>query len=99
MLTALADPTRRRLLEALGERYTSSATLLAGELPVSRQAIAKHLAVLEEARLVTSHRAGREVLYSVRSEALTDTASWLTSLASVWDERLRRLKRLAEAED
>jgi DNA-binding transcriptional ArsR family regulator len=99
VLTALADPTRRRLLETLGERSTSSATALAGELPVSRQAVAKHLAVLEEARLVDSRRAGREVLYSVRPEALTATASWLTDLAAAWDRRLQRLKRLAEAGD
>jgi DNA-binding transcriptional ArsR family regulator len=98
VLAALADPTRRRLLEALGTRYASSATALAGELPVSRQAVAKHLAVLEEARLVASRRAGREVLFTVRTEGLTETASWLTALASAWDDRLRRLKRLAEAE-
>jgi DNA-binding transcriptional ArsR family regulator len=98
VLTALADPMRRRLLEAMGSRYASSATVLAGELPVSRQAVAKHLAVLEDANLVASRRAGREVLFTVRPEALTATASWITALADAWDDRLRHLKHLAESD-
>ena len=65
-----------------------SASALAGELPVSRQAIVKHLAVLEKAELVASERSGRENCFSVRSDALDATATWMASLASQWDQRL-----------
>lgn len=98
VLEALADPTRRHLLLALGSRPASSATALAADLPVSRQAVAKHLATLEEAGLVAGHRVGREVLYRVRPDGLTATASWMTTLARAWDDRLSRLKREAETD-
>jgi DNA-binding transcriptional ArsR family regulator len=97
VFAALADPTRRQLLEALGQRPGSSATALAGRVPVSRQAVAKHLATLRESRLVTSRRAGKEVLFSVRPDELAATASCMTNLASTWQERLRLLKRAAES--
>jgi DNA-binding transcriptional ArsR family regulator len=97
VFAALADPTRRELLEALGRRPASSATMLAAQVPVSRQAVAKHLATLRESRLVTSRRAGKEVLFSVRPDELAATASWMTKLASTWQERLRLLKRAAES--
>jgi DNA-binding transcriptional ArsR family regulator len=98
VFAALADPTRRQLLEAVGQRPACSATALAAELPVSRQAVAKHLAVLRESRLVESHRAGKEVLFSVCPEQLTATASWMTTLAAGWQQRLQLLKRRAEQE-
>jgi len=96
VLLALADPTRRQLLEELGRYPACSATTLAGRVPVSRQAVAKHLAVLRESRLVDSHRAGKEVLFTARPEQLTATASWMTNLAATWEERLQLLKREAE---
>ena len=65
VLAALADPTRRQLLDVLGERGAATATALAGRLPVSRQAVVKHLGVLERAGLVVPRRAGREVYYEV----------------------------------
>ncbi|WP_433887948.1 ArsR/SmtB family transcription factor [Streptomyces sp. CA-111067] len=95
---ALADPTRRRLLQLLAARHPSSATALAGQVTVSRQAVVQHLAVLERSRLVSSRRVGREVLFSVRPESLTATASWMTALAETWDERLRLLKQRAESD-
>lgn len=98
VLVALADPTRRELLEVLGRRSACSATSLAGELPVSRQAVVKHLAVLEESGLVASRRSGREVLFSVRPERLVATASWMRTLAATWEERLKLLKHAAEAD-
>lgn len=98
VFVALADPTRRLLLQLLAARRPSSATTLAGEVPVSRQAVTQHLAVLEQSRLVVSRRSGREVLFSVRPEPLTATASWMTALAETWEERLRLLKQLAEAD-
>jgi DNA-binding transcriptional ArsR family regulator len=96
MLAALADPTRRRLLEALSERPGSSATTLAVQMPVSRQAVARHLAVLRESELVTSGRVGKEVLFAVCPEQLEAVASWMTMLAATWHERLRLLKEEAE---
>jgi DNA-binding transcriptional ArsR family regulator len=97
VLAALADPTRRRLLDLLAARGTASATELAGELPVTRQAVVKHLAVLDAAGLVAGRRSGREVRYEVRSAALDATARWMASLAADWDRRLARIKAVAEA--
>ncbi|MFE6196186.1 ArsR/SmtB family transcription factor [Streptomyces sp. NPDC057838] len=97
VIGALADPTRRQLLDLLAERGEATATTLAAHLPVSRQAVVKHLAVLDAAGLVTGGRVGREVRYAVRPAALDVTARWMASLASEWDRRLARIKRLAEA--
>jgi DNA-binding transcriptional ArsR family regulator len=98
VLTALADPTRRRVLTLLAERGEGTATTLAGELPVSRVAVVKHLAVLDRAGLVEARRQGREVLYTVRTEQLDATARWMAGLAAEWDARLAAIKRLAEGE-
>ena len=97
VFAALADPTRRQLLELLGGQAAASATALAGQLPVSRQAVVKHLAVLEQSDLVTRRRDGREVVFTVRPERLAATASWMTSVAASWQERLQLLKQAAEA--
>ncbi|TDD08264.1 ArsR/SmtB family transcription factor [Nonomuraea diastatica] len=97
VLSALADPTRRRLLDLLSAYGQATATTVADGLPISRQAVVKHLTVLEAAGLVDSVKVGREVRYSVRSEALDATARWMASLAAAWDRRLAKLKRLAEA--
>jgi DNA-binding transcriptional ArsR family regulator len=97
VFTALADPTRRQVLQLLAEGRPLSASALAGRLPVSRQAVVQHLAVLQQSNLVSSRRSGREVLFSVEPEALTLTASWMTRLAETWSERLALLKRIAEA--
>jgi DNA-binding transcriptional ArsR family regulator len=97
VLTALADPTRRQVLRLLAEERPQSASALAARLPVTRQAVAQHLTVLQQSNLVSSRRSGREVLFSVEPEALTLTASWMTKLADTWSERLQLLKRIAEA--
>ena len=93
VFAALADPRRRELLELLGQQPGCSASSLAASLPVSRQAVAQHLAVLEDSRLVSRRRAGREVLFSVRPEGLAATADWLTGRAVAWRERLDCLSR------
>lgn len=93
---ALADPTRRALLDLIAEQGGATATSLADRLPVSRQAIVKHLAVLDAAGLVTAARVGREVRYTVRPDALDATARWMSALASEWDRRLAAIKRIAE---
>jgi DNA-binding transcriptional ArsR family regulator len=84
VFAALADGRRRELLELLARGPGASASGLAAELPVSRQAVAQHLAVLEEARLVTRRRAGRQVLFTVRPEGLRATAQWLAARAAAW---------------
>jgi DNA-binding transcriptional ArsR family regulator len=99
VIGALADPTRRQILRMLGaEGRGLSASALAGLLPVSRQAVAQHLGVLQQAALVSSERSGREVLFRVRPSVLEQTASWMTRLAETWAERLQLLKQIAEAE-
>jgi DNA-binding transcriptional ArsR family regulator len=98
LFAALADPTRWRVLSLLAERGEGTATTLAGELPVSRVAVVKHLAVLDRAGLVDSRRQGREVRYSVRPEQLDATARWMAGLAAEWGQRLASIKRLAEGE-
>jgi DNA-binding transcriptional ArsR family regulator len=98
VFAALADPTRWRVLTLLAERGEGTATTLAGELPVSRVAVVKHLAVLDRAGLVEARREGREVRYSVRTEPLGETARWMAGLASQWDARLAAIKQIAEEE-
>ncbi|THA77642.1 ArsR family transcriptional regulator [Streptomyces sp. A0642] len=97
VLGALADPTRRQLLDLLAAQGRATATTLAERLPVSRQAVVKHLAVLDAAGLVSGIRAGREVRYAVQPAALDATARWMASLAADWDRRLAHIKRVAES--
>jgi DNA-binding transcriptional ArsR family regulator len=96
VFAALADPTRWRVLTLLAERGDGTATTLAGELPVSRPAVIKHLAVLDRAGLVEARRRGREVRYTVRPERLDAAARDLADLAAAWDARLAAIKRMAE---
>jgi DNA-binding transcriptional ArsR family regulator len=84
------------VLNLVAERGEGTATTLAGELPVSRIAVVKHLGVLERAGLVETRRAGREVLYRVRPGRLDATARSMAALAAQWDTRLAAIKRLAE---
>jgi DNA-binding transcriptional ArsR family regulator len=93
VFAALADPTRRRMVETLATRGTATATGLAAELPITRQAVAKHLAALKRARLVRSSRAGRETRYSLDAEPLADVSDWVESVGAEWDARLARLRR------
>jgi DNA-binding transcriptional ArsR family regulator len=94
VFAALADPTRRRVLRLVAERGPTSATLLERELPVSRQAIVKHLVVLSRAGLVTGRRAGQEVRYALVPEPLDEVSDWIAELGSRWDERLARLRQV-----
>jgi DNA-binding transcriptional ArsR family regulator len=96
ILAAMADPTRRQLLATIAASGPATATELAEGLPISRQAIAKHLAVLRGAGLVTSFKDGRDVRFEVRTLLLAQTAGWLGALATEWDARLEAIKRIAE---
>ena len=95
MFAALADETRWSILTALGEG-DASASALAGRLPVSRQAIAKHLAVLQEVGLVEPVRVGREVRFRVIGAELSATAAKLDAIGRDWDRRLAAIKEIAE---
>jgi DNA-binding transcriptional ArsR family regulator len=99
VLAALADPTRRHLLDLLSSHGEATATNLSELVPISRQAIVKHLGCLDDAHLVSSRRVGREVRYSVTSSALSSTAMWMAGLADRWDRRLARLKQVAEHQE
>jgi len=94
---AIAEPARRRLLDLLLARGEATATMLAAELPISRQAVVKHLAVLDRAGLVEGRRLGREVRYSIRPERLDTASRRLAEVAAGWDARLATIKRLAES--
>ena len=95
VVAALGDETRWSILAALGEG-DASASALAGRLPVSRQAIAKHLAVLQEVGLVEPLRVGREVRYRVLGAQLGATAQRLEAIGTEWDRRLAVIKEIAE---
>ena len=94
VFAALADPTRRHLVEALAAQPGATATRLAAELPISRQAVAKHLSTLGAAGLISSHRSGREIRFELEAEPLTDAAGWIAAVGSEWDGRLERLRGL-----
>ncbi len=90
---ALADPTRRTLLATLAQHPAATATELAAELPITRQAVLKHLGALADAGLLDRERSGREVRYTVTPAPLTDAVSWITEVGGQWDERMARLRR------
>ena len=94
LFAALADPTRRAVFERLSSQGPASATTLAAELPVTRQAVAKHLAALDEAGLVERTTVGREVRYTAVIHPLTDVTSWVSRVGAEWDARLSRLRDL-----
>jgi DNA-binding transcriptional ArsR family regulator len=93
VFAALSDPTRRRLLDHLSRGGPASATELAGALPISRQAVSKHLALLEEAGLVAGERAGRERRFRLTPGPLSEAVSWITAVGAEWDDRLDALRR------
>ncbi len=96
-VAAIADPARWHLLNLVAAHGEETATTLAAQLPVSRPAVAKHLAVLSRAGLVRARRSGREVRYRVEPDRLQQAARWMTRLASEWDARLAAIKRIAES--
>jgi ArsR family transcriptional regulator, cadmium/lead-responsive transcriptional repressor len=95
--SAIADPSRRRVLDLIVSHGDVSASWLAGHVPFSRQAVSKHLVVLEQAGLISRRKQGREVLYQVQAGRLDQAARAMAELAAQWDQRLGAIKRLAEA--
>jgi len=96
VFAALADPTRRRILQHVADEGPLTATSLTADLPISRQAIAKHLAQLRAAGLVAADRSGRETRFVARPEPLHDLASWAETTGRRWDRRLTRLRDLVD---
>ena len=94
---AIADPSRRGVLDLLVRRGEASASALADEVPITRQAVSKHLGVLEDTGLVRRRKQGREVLYDVDPERLDQATRVMAELAQEWERRLGRIKRLAES--
>jgi DNA-binding transcriptional ArsR family regulator len=93
VFAALADPTRRQVVQLLAAHPGLTASALAGELPVSRQAVAKHLAQLRDAGLAEAEHAGRETRYRLTPEPLAGAMEWMVQAGGRWDTRLERLKR------
>ena len=95
--SAIGDPTRRQMLDLLLAAGSGTSTSLSASLPVSRQAVAKHLAVLDRVGLVHGETVGRERHYRIDDEQFARALAQLHAVSSAWDGRLRRIKRLAEA--
>jgi DNA-binding transcriptional ArsR family regulator len=93
---AVADPSRRKVLDLILAHGQATPTMLAAQLPFTRQAVAKHLAILVRAGLVEARRHGREVRYTIRAERLDAAARAMADAAARWDQRLHAIKRLAE---
>jgi DNA-binding transcriptional ArsR family regulator len=96
VFAALADPTRRRIVELLSELGAQTATQLATRLPITRQGVAKHLDLLDEAGLVEWSRNGRESRYRLTPEPFEAAALWMASVGAEWDRRLEALRGLLE---
>jgi ArsR family transcriptional regulator, cadmium/lead-responsive transcriptional repressor len=99
VFAALADPTRRQIVETFLREGSASAPALTSTLPITRQAIAKHLATLSAAGLIERAPGpgpGREVRYRLREGALVPATTWLRETEAAWDRRLPRLKRAVE---
>ena len=95
--SAVGDPMRRRMLDLLLSHGGGTPTTLSDQLPVTRQAVAKHLAVLDRVGLVHVTPSGRERLYEVDEAQLARAVAQLSAVGATWDARLRRIKRIAEA--
>ena len=95
--SAIGDPSRRRVLELVVSNGEVSASWLAARVPFSRQAVSKHLVVLERTGLISRRKQGREVLYQIEADRLDQAARAMAELAVQWDRRLATIKRLAEA--
>jgi DNA-binding transcriptional ArsR family regulator len=92
VFAALADPTRRSVVQSLSAGSTVTASKLARDLPITRQAVAKHLAALDHAGLVAAERRGRETHYRLTPAPLTEAASWMAAVGAEWDDRLAALR-------
>jgi DNA-binding transcriptional ArsR family regulator len=97
VFAALADPTRRRVVHELSKDGPLTATELAKRIPVTRQAIAKHLTALAQAELVVGTHVGRETRYELRTQAFAEAEAWMRAIGATWDQRLARFKEFVES--
>lgn len=97
VFAALADPTRRRVVHELSKDGPLTATQLAERIPVTRQAIAKHFAALEDAGLAVGVRSGRETRYELRTQAFAEAEAWMAAIGATWDSRLAAFKDFVES--
>ena len=94
VFAALSDASRRDVMTYISELGEASASELADRMPISRQAIAKHLASLEDAGLVAAAREGRQVVYRLTPRPLNDAMRWIAEVGAQWDDRLHALERM-----
>ena len=97
VFAALADPTRRRVVHELSKDGPLTATELAKRIPVSRQAIAKHFAALEEAELAIGVHVGRETRFELRTQAFAEAEAWMRAIGAAWDRRLHAFAEYLES--
>ncbi len=93
---ALSDPTRRQVVQALARHGSLTASAIAADLPVSRQAVTKHLNALRDAGLASATPSGREVRYDLTPAPMAEAVDWITQTGAAWDDRLARLQRSLE---
>jgi DNA-binding transcriptional ArsR family regulator len=96
LFSALADPTRREMIQRLSTEGPASASHLSRQVPITRQAVAKHLRALADAGLVTAERKGRENVFRLSPEPLAEAMSWMAAAGAEWDRRLQALKERLE---
>lgn len=93
VFAALADPTRRAIVEQLSDGQARRMSDIGADLPITRQAIAKHLAIIEDAGLIVREKYGREIRITLKPQPLESATSWLEDRAQQWDDRLSALSR------
>ncbi|MBH1993179.1 MAG: helix-turn-helix transcriptional regulator [Sphingomonadaceae bacterium] len=96
MFAALGDPTRLGLIARLADGSERSIVHLGDGLPISRQAVAKHLDVLHGAGLVVRRKSGRETHFALRRDAVETARNWLDQVGAQWDDTLTRFKAFVE---
>ncbi len=96
VFSALSDPTRRAVITSLSDGGPATLARLADDLPVTRQAVAKHLAALEHAGLVSAVADGRSRTYRLTPGPLAEAMGWMVDVGADWDSRLESLRRYVE---
>ena len=99
MFSALAEPTRRNIIEMLASNGQLSATAISRKFRVSPPAISQHLKVLREARLVRVEKRAQQRIYTINTEAMSELEEWARKMAAEWDKRFDALEKLAQAEE
>jgi DNA-binding transcriptional ArsR family regulator len=99
MFSALAEPTRRSILEMLASNGQLSATAISRKFRVSAPAISQHLKILREARLVSMEKHAQQRIYAINPEAMNELEEWARKIAAQWDKRFDALEKLAQEEE